>query len=220
MNSGKTLTPLQWNYVIETAEIMAQEEPRHERALFIVATLFSLYLRISDLVGRDNWTPTMGSFEYDGENWWFNDVGKGNKAAKISVRDEYIEAYLKRYRITLSLPQLPSHKESTPLVTTVRGRAGLSDRYIRALIQIVFDKSLQRMKDEGHTDLVMDKLRSASLHWLRHTAATFDAPFRDIKDLQADLRHESMSTTQNTYYNLLDQNRAKSVKRLGIKDRG
>lgn len=220
MNSGKALTPLQWNYVIETAEVMAQEEPRHERTLFIVATLFSLYLRVSDLVGRDNWKPTMGSFEYDGENWWFNVVGKGNKAAKISVRDEYIEAYLKRYRTTLSLPPLPSHKESTPLVTTVSGRAGLSDRYIRALIQMVFDKSLQRMKDEGQTDLEMDKLRSASLHWLRHTAATFDAPFRDIKDLQADLRHESMSTTQNTYYNSLDQNRAKSVKRLGIKDRG
>lgn len=51
----------------------------------------------------------MGSFKYDGENGWFNVVGKGNKAAKISVRDEYIEAYLKRYRTTLSLPPfLPS----------------------------------------------------------------------------------------------------------------
>jgi integrase len=162
----------------------------------------------------------MGSFEFDGENWWFNVVGKGNKAAKVSVRDEYIEDYLKWYRTTLSLPPLPSHKESTPLVRTIRGRAGLSDRHIRALIQLVFDRSLQRMKDEGLSDLDKDKLRSASLHWLRHTAATFDAPFRDIKDLQADLRHESMSTTQNTYYNSLDQKRAKSVKGLGIKDRG
>ncbi|CRL98072.1 hypothetical protein [Pseudomonas sp. 24 E 1] len=49
----------------------------------------------------------MGSFKYDGENGWFNVVGKGNKAAKISVRDEYIEAYLKRYRTTLSLPPFP-----------------------------------------------------------------------------------------------------------------
>lgn len=76
------------------------------------------------------------------------------------------------------------------------------------------------MKDEGQSDLDMDKARSASLHWLRHTTATFDAPFRDIKDLQADLRHESMSKTQKTHYNPLYQNRAKSVKDLGIKDRG
>lgn len=86
--------------------------------------------------------------------------------------------------------------------------------------QTKHDDLARGVKDEGQTDLEMDKLRSASLHWLRHTAATFDAPFRDIKDLQADLRHESMSTTQNTYYNALDQNRAKSVKGLGIKDRG
>ena len=42
ISSGKALTPLQWNYVIETAEVMAAEDPRHERTLFIVATLFSL----------------------------------------------------------------------------------------------------------------------------------------------------------------------------------
>ncbi|UNM17109.1 hypothetical protein K0P33_16040 [Pseudomonas sp. ArH3a] len=40
ISSGKALTPLQWNYVIETAEVMAAEDPRHERTLFIVATLF------------------------------------------------------------------------------------------------------------------------------------------------------------------------------------
>ena len=63
----------------------------------------------------------------------------------------------------------------------------------------------------------VDQLRSASLHWLRHTAATFDAPHRDMKDLQADLRHNSLSTTQNTYYNSLDEQRAHSVKALKIK---
>jgi hypothetical protein len=35
-----------------------------------------------------------------------------------------------------------------------------------------------------------------------------------MKDLQADLRHNSLSTTQNTYYNSLDGQRARSVKGL------
>lgn len=39
ISPGKALTPLQWNYVIETAEVMAAEDPRHEPTLFIVATL-------------------------------------------------------------------------------------------------------------------------------------------------------------------------------------
>jgi integrase len=57
------------------------------------------------------------------------------------------------------------------------------------------------------------------LHWLRHTSATFDAPHRDMKDLQVDLRHNSLSTTQNVYYNSEDEKRAYSAKRLPMKER-
>ena len=125
--------------------------------------------------------------------------------------------YLVRYRRHLQLPPLPSPAEKTPLITTLKGRAGLSDRHVRLLLQEVFDRSLQRMASEGWSDDQVDQLRSASLHWLRHTAATFDAPHRDMKDLQADLRHNSLSTTQTTYYNSLDEQRAHSVKALKIK---
>lgn len=216
--AGRSLTPLQWSYVIETAEQMADADETHERTLFILATLFAMYLRVSDLVGRDNWEPTMGDFRRDSAgNWWFHVVGKGNKAAKISVRDDYIEQYLMRYRRHLGLPGLPSPHESHPLLTTLKGRAGLSDRHLRLLLQEVFDRALARMQAEGWTSDEIDHLRSASLHWLRHTSATFDAPYRDMKDLQADLRHNSLSTTQNTYYNSLDEQRAHSVKKLPIK---
>lgn len=216
--ASRSLTQLQWSYVIETAELMAAENALYERTLFIVATLFSMYLRVSDLVGRDNWAPTMGDIRRDSMgNWWFHVVGKGNKAAKISVRDDYIHTYLVRYRAHLWLPPLPSAHENTPLIGSLKGRAGLSDRHIRLLLQELFDRSLARMSEEGWSDDEIDQLRSASLHWLRHTSATFDAPHRDMKDLQADLRHNSMSTTQNTYYNSLDEQRAHSVRGLKVK---
>ncbi len=217
--SGRSLTPLQWSYVLETAEQMAAEEPEvHERTLFILATLFAMYLRVSDLVGRDNWEPTMGDFRRDTTGtWWFHVVGKGNKAAKISVRDDYVENYLKRYRRHLGLSPLPSPHETHPLLCTLKGRAGLSDRHLRLLLQAVFDRSLERMVAEGWSSDEVDHLRSASLHWLRHTSATFDAPYRDMKDLQADLRHDSLSTTQNTYYNSLDEQRAHSIRHLRLK---
>ncbi|MHC5348558.1 tyrosine-type recombinase/integrase [Metapseudomonas furukawaii] len=216
--ASRSLTQLQWSYVIETAEQMAADDPVHERTLFIVATLFSMYLRVSDLVGRDNWTPTMGDIRRDSMgNWWFHVVGKGNKAAKISIRDDYIQNYLIRYRQYLQLSPLPSAHEKTPLISTLKGRGGLSDRHIRLLLQEVFDITLARMAQEGWSDDEIDQLRSASLHWLRHTSATFDAPHRDMKDLQADLRHNSLSTTQNTYYNSLDEQRAHSVKGLKLK---
>lgn len=216
--ASRSLTPLQWSYVIETAEQMAAADPTHERTLFIVATLFSMYLRVSDLVGRDNWTPTMGDIRRDSMgNWWFHVVGKGNKAAKISIRDDYIQNYLVRYRQHLQLSPLPSAHEKTPLISTLKGRGGLSDRHIRLMLQELFDRAMVRMAEEGWSNDEIDQLRSASLHWLRHTSATFDAPYRDMKDLQADLRHNSLSTTQNTYYNTLDEQRAHSVKSLPVR---
>ncbi len=63
-------------------------------------------------------------------NWWFHVVGKGNKAAKISVRDEYVERYLVRYRHFLQISPLPSPQEKTPLIATHKGRGGLSDRHV------------------------------------------------------------------------------------------
>ncbi|MEW5511800.1 site-specific integrase [Pseudomonas asiatica] len=215
--SGRSLTHLQWEFVIDTAELMAREDAeQHERTLFILVTLFSLYLRISDLVGREDWEPSMGSFKKEGEDWWFHAVRKGNKASKVSVRKDYLP-YLKRYRATLGLSPLPYPGELTPLVRTLNGRGGLSDRHVRELIQGVFDRAVERMKAEGQEDEEITNLRAASLHWLRHTSATFDAPYRDMKDLQADLGHESLSTTQDNYYDSLDGKRALSVRDLRIK---
>lgn len=216
--SGRSLTHLQWEYIIETTEAMADEDPRHERSLFILTTLFSMYLRVSDLVGRDNWKPTMGDFRKDTlGNWWFHVIGKGNKAAKISVREEYICRYMARYRKFLGLTPLPSPNETHPLLLTLGGRRGLSDRHIRQILQKIFDLALENMKADGREEDEIDNLRSASLHWLRHTSATFDAPYRDMKDLQADLRHNSLATTQNTYYNSLDEQRAHSARNLKVR---
>jgi site-specific recombinase XerD len=217
--ASRSLTHLQWDYVIETAERMAAEDPdRYERSLFILITLFAMYLRISDLVGRDNWQPTMGSFAKTGESWWFHVVGKGNKRAKVSVRDDYLP-YLKRYRTFLGMPPLPYPGDISPLLASIDGRPGLSDRHIRSLVQEIFDHAAARMRSEGRPDDEVANLRAASLHWLRHTSATFDAPYREMKDLQADLRHESLKTTQDHYYDSLDDERSLSVKEIPLKGR-
>ena len=42
--ASRSLTELQWSFVIDTAEQMAGDDPDHERTLFILATLFAMYL--------------------------------------------------------------------------------------------------------------------------------------------------------------------------------
>lgn len=76
-----------------------------------------------------------------------------------------------------------------------------------------------KMKAEGRVESEVAQLRSASLHWLRHTAATFDAEIRPVKHLQIDLGHAHQSTTENVYYNAIDDERAHTSRNLSIKDR-
>ena len=97
----RRLTELQWSYVIDTAEKMANDDKKHERTLFIMSCLYGMYLRISELVASDRWTPQMNDFYQDqDENWWFKTVGKGNKERNISVSNSMLSA-LSRYRHSL-----------------------------------------------------------------------------------------------------------------------
>ena len=142
----RRLSELQWAYVIETAEIMAQENPvAHERTLFIMNALFAMYLRISELAASARWQPQMGHFfrDMDG-NWWFKTVGKGNKERDISVSNAMLEA-LKRYRTYLGLSALPSPGDATPLICKILGKGSIEGtRHIRKIVQHCFDKTIER----------------------------------------------------------------------------
>lgn len=214
---NRSLTKLQWEVLLDTAELMATEQPPSgERALFCIVMMFGCYLRAGDLAGNGTWLPTMGSFVRDRDAWWYHVIGKGNVAAKIAVKPDCID-YLTRYRRYRGLTDLPSPGDPEPLLRTVHGRPGVQARQLRVDVQAVLDRAVERMKDEGIQDFEIDALRSASLHWLRHTGATFDAPFRNPKHLQEDLRHKSLATTQNVYYHALDDERSSEMAKLRLK---
>jgi len=77
----RRISDLQWDYVLESVELMALENPEeHERTLFIMNCLLAMYLRVSELVADERSSPIMGDFKKDRDNnWWFHVTGKGNK---------------------------------------------------------------------------------------------------------------------------------------------
>ena len=100
----RRLSDLQWQTVIRVAQEMAEMKPEfHERTLFIMSTLYAMYLRISELTANARWIPNMNHFyrDHDG-NWWFTTVGKGNKQRQIAVSNAMLKA-LKRWRQYLGL---------------------------------------------------------------------------------------------------------------------
>jgi site-specific recombinase XerD len=208
----RRLTESQWQYVFNVAFELANEDRLYERSLFIVCALKTLFLRISELSERKDWTPVMSHFWQDSEgNWWLKVFGKGRKLRDITVPESFIK-YLKRYRKYRGLPPLPSPSENLPIVEKIRGQGGMTSRQLTRIVQEVLDKAYDKMRRlEGEDNA--RKLQDASTHWLRHTGASMEIERgRALKDLSEDLRHASMATTDTIYVQTENRVRAKSGK--------
>ncbi len=214
----RRISSLQWDYVIETAELMALENPsEHERTLFIMNALFAMYLRISELVADERSLPLMSDFQKDQDgNWWFHVLGKGNKNRSITVCPDMLEA-LKRYRRYLGLSALPHADENTPLIPKSRGMGAISStRQIRRIVQNCFDRAYERMQQDGLEEDAAD-LKAATVHWLRHTGISEDVKFRPREHVRDDAGHASMATTDR-YIDSDRRERHASAARKRIRD--
>jgi site-specific recombinase XerD len=213
----RRLSDLQWSFVIETAELMAEKDDRHERTLFILSALYLMYLRVSELVVTDRWSPKMNDFKRDHDGlWWFTTVGKGNKEREIAVSKSMLAA-LKRWRKHLGRTLLPSPDDQTPLVPTERGKGCItSTNQIRNIVQACFDFATQRMIDEGLGDEIGD-LQSATVHWLRHTGISDDVKRRPREHVRDDAGHSSSQTTDR-YIDVDLRERHQSAKDKPIKN--
>ncbi len=213
----RRLSELQWGYVIETAEIMAEEnKDKHARTLFIMNALYGMYLRISELVVTDRWAPTMGDFYRDSDGlWWFQTVGKGNKERKISVSNAMLKA-LKTYRKSLKLPPLPSPNETTPLLTSHISKQSLkSTRNVRDLVQQCFDRACERLISDKQKEEA-EQLANATVHWLRHTGISDDVKTRPREHVRDDAGHSSGAITDR-YIDVELRERHSSARKKRIK---
>lgn len=213
----RRLSELQWSYIIETAELMANENSdKHARTLFIMNALFAMYLRVSELAASPRWIPQMGHFYKDMDNnWWFKTVGKGNKERDISVSNAMLEA-LKRYRISLGLSSLPSPGEATPLISKAIGKGPIEgSRHIRKIVQHCFDHTIQRLTTDGFIEDA-EMLMVATVHWLRHTGISEDVKTRPREHVRDDAGHSSSAITDK-YIDIELRERHASAKKKLIK---
>ena len=210
----RRLSNLQWQTVIQLAQEQANIDVKHERTVFILSCLYSMYLRISELAANLRWAPTMGDFFKDSEgNWWFKTVGKGNKARQIAVSDAMLEA-LKRYReIYLNLTSYPLPGEKTPLISHVKNNNAsiISTRPLRRLVQNCFDQAANKIEAEGDKQGA-ELLRIATVHWLRHTGISEDVKQRPREHVRDDAGHSSSAITDR-YIDVELRERAQSAKK-------
>jgi len=210
----RRLSESAWHTVIQLVGEAANKNQYYERDLFILTCFYSMYLRISEIISTPRWTPTMGDFNKDiDNNWWFNSVGKGNKARKIAVSPVMLNA-LKHYRqYYLELSPLPSIGEKTPLIShiTNKNKSISSQRPIRQLIQVWFDNASKQLASNGQKE-ESEELKVATVHWLRHTGISDDVKIRPREHVRDDAGHSSSAITDR-YINVELKERAKSARK-------
>jgi len=154
-----------------------------------------MYLRISELVADERSTPLMKNFTRDHDShWWFKITGKGNKARKITVSDAMLGAF-KRYRSHRGLSPLPTPDDNSSLIPKQLGSGPMtSTRHLRSILQNCFDKAYESMKLDGLEEDAAD-LKTATVHWLRHTGISEDVKTRPREHVRDDAGHQTMQTT-------------------------
>ncbi len=212
----RRLSPLQWQVVIHTAEQMALETPHsHERTLFMLSALYSMYLRISELAASDRWVPTMNDFHKDQDGlWWFTTVGKGNKERQIAASDTMLAA-LKRWRKFRGLSVLPTPADDSPLLPVHRGHGPMTNTtHIRNIVQGCFDRAIQNLTAQDQREEA-ESLMDATVHWLRHTGISDDVKIRPREHVRDDAGHSSSAITDR-YIDIELKERHKSAKKKKI----
>ena len=209
----RRLSDTQWAAVLKITAELAEKKPDHyERSLFILSCLYGMYLRISELASSSRWSPKMGDFFRDADNnWWFKTVGKGNKFRQIAVSPLVLTA-LKRYRTYLGLTPLPHPEEDIPLISKEKNSLHpiSSTRPIRKLVQECFDSAIAYLISTEQIDEA-DMLKSATVHWLRHTGISDDVKHRPREHVRDDAGHSSSAITDR-YIDVALAERAKSAK--------
>ena len=212
----RRLSELQWQYVIKTAENLADTNPNvHERTLFIISAFYSMYLRISELAANPRWMATMNNFFRDSNgNWWFMTIGKGNKQRQIAVSEAMLDA-LKRWRKYLNLSPLPSTADNSPLLPRTRGKGCIqSTNYIRKIVQYCFDQAIEQLKRDRFLE-ESEMLLEATVHWLRHTGISDDVKIRPREHVRDDAGHSSTAITDK-YIDIELQERHRTAKKKPI----
>lgn len=184
--------------IIQQLERQALDSPDGERVLFVVAAALYLYLQASDLACADNTLPTMDSFVFDEDSWWFVHSNR-SIPYRSPVNPDFLP-YLVRYRTSRGLSPLPEPNEGVPLLETTYGRPGVSIRRINELVKASLIVAYRSLLSKGHNQLDLEIIKSISLRWFRDSGAKFNALNLSPADLGRCLGNVSPAYVYARYY--------------------
>ena len=184
------------NAVYQVIDSMPQDTSgarfHYERVRFIVKFMFLVAPRGGELVAS-----CMNNFQDLQGYWYWVSVRKGGKVKSVAMPGEMLQT-LRRWRVFLEMPPLPSRHDAAPAVPSFRDRnKHFSLRRLNQIIKEVVFKAAEILRQDPNKVAKADKLCAVSSHWGRHTGITLMAQSgMDNHYTQLDAGHEDPRTTQ------------------------
>lgn len=181
-----------WQFVLMHLESWPQNTPReaahYQRTRFLVGFLKLTALRRFELA-----KATTADIQRNEGKYWLKVKGKGNVEQAIPLTTESINL-LCSYRESTGRTGLPNPAVVEPLLMDICGVGRpVSTKTIHAVLKDLFFSASQACQDHFQKE----KLKAASAHWLRHTAATHLLQQGvDLLHTRDALRHASVQTTE------------------------
>lgn len=182
-----------WEEVLRAVDDWPQdsmrERQRYERARWVLRFLYETALRAAEAAAanENDFQPIRG-------RWWLHTVGKGGVEGTVPLSDGLMDDFA-RYRRFHGLPALPSGDSNIPAILGIAGRSSpLTPTAVYQIVKDTFRRVAETLQQQD--EVKATRVRRASTHWLRHTAATHQAEDgTPIHHIQQNLRHSSIGTT-------------------------
>lgn len=167
----------------------SRERQRYERVRWILRFLYETALRAAEAAATGE-----SDFQQLRGRWWLHTVGKGGVEGTIPLSDGLMEDFA-RYRRFYGLPPIPAMEGKIPAILGIAGRPSpLTSTAVYQIVKDAFRRVADTLQKEDGAKAA--RVRRASTHWLRHTAATHQAEDgTPIHHIQQNLRHSSIGTT-------------------------
>jgi integrase len=166
-----------------------REQQRYERARWVLRFLYETALRATEAA-----QACEADFVHRRDRWWLHVTGKGGVEGEVPISDTLMADFA-RYRTFYGLPSTPISDSGRPLILGIAGRtAPLTATAVYLTVKDVLGRVADALAPTDPARAA--RLRRASTHWLRHTAATHQAEAGNpVHHIQHNLRHSSIATT-------------------------
>lgn len=166
-----------------------RERQRYERARWVLRFLYETALRAAEAA-----QACEGDFQQQRGHWWLHVTGKGGVEGQVPVSEELMADFA-RYRTFLGWAPAPASDGRLPVILGIAGRVTpLTPTAVYLVVKDAFGRIADVLATTESAKAA--RLRRASTHWLRHTAATHQAEAGNpVHHIQHNLRHSSIATT-------------------------